>query len=359
MNFYQVMQLGPEKIIPMIKNESDKKLKKKYIWAFISKNLLCTLFCILVVSFFSKMFGSENSSVGVVTVILILSYRFGDLDMKIGQSAFALWGIFVVYAICPYLAHNSNPFIGFIINSISIISIIVIGANNRIYANHVVLSLSYFLLYGNSVTTMQSYYSRVAGLMLGGAIVGLMFYMKNRKNKEKYDNSILDVIKSFDIRTEKSLWQLKLALGVSSAVLIGELLHLQKTMWIAFACMSVIQQSNKEQLDVRCKSRMTFITLGCIGFTIIYTILPKQIVSMIPILAGIMVGFCDTYERKTIMNNFSALPASIAAFGAGEAIIIRIVNNVFGALYSKAFDHLYYKLIDNINNKSSYQCEYE
>ena len=56
MTFYQAMQLGAEQLKPMIKNEENKKTKQKYLGAFILKNILCILFCMLVVVSFSSFF---------------------------------------------------------------------------------------------------------------------------------------------------------------------------------------------------------------------------------------------------------------------------------------------------------------
>lgn len=353
MTFYQAMQLGAEKLKPMIKNEENKKTKQKYLGAFILKNILCILFCMLVVVSFSSFFGTENSMVGVATILIILTFRFTNLDFKIGQSAFTLIGVFVIYAICPYLANNSSPFIGFIINFISVLALVVLTCNNMMYANHAVVLLSYFLLYGNPVATLNSFYLRFIGLMVGGVIVALIFYIKNKKINVEFDSTITDIIKSFDIKTEKGAWQLKLALGMSSVVFIGEMLHFQRTMWLAFACMTVLSQTTTEKLNTRCKIRITSVILGCILFTVAYIILPREIVSILPLAAGLLVGFCATYEWKTIINNFSALPAAIATIGFVDTLILRIVNNVFGALYSKVFDLIYTKVMDKNNNKNN------
>ena len=218
------------------------------------------------------------------------------------------------------------------------------------FANHVVILLSYFLLYGNPVTTLNSFYLRFIGLMVAGVIVALIFYIKNKKTKVEFDNTIIDIIKSFDINTEKGAWQLKLALGMSSLVFIGEMLHFPKTMWLAFACMTVLSQTNAEKLNTRCKVRISSIILGCILFTAAYIILPSEIRSIFPILAGILAGFCATYEYKTIINNFSALPSAMATIGFVDAIVLRVVNNVFGVLYSKVFDLIYTKVMYKIND---------
>ena len=352
MTFYQAMQLGAERLKPMIKNEEDKKTKQKYLGAFILKNILCILFCMLVVVFFSSFFGSENSMVGVVTILLVLTFRFTNLDFKIDQSAFTLLGVFMIYAICPYLASNSNHFVGFVINFVSILSIIIFTCNNMMYANHTVLILSYFLLYGNPVTSIQSFYLRFMGLLLGGVIVALIFYIKNKKLKIEFNNTILDVLKSFDISHEKGAWQLKLALGISSVVFIGEMLNFKRTMWLAFACMTVLSQSSEEKLNHRCKIRISSILIGAILFGTAYILLPKNMVGVFPILAGLLAGFCASYENKTIIYNFSALPAAIETIGFVDTLVFRVVNNVFGALYSKGFDVVYTKIMDKINNKN-------
>ncbi|MEW9079740.1 FUSC family protein [Terrisporobacter glycolicus] len=359
MSFYQAMQLGASQLKPLIKEESDKKLKQKYIGAFITKNILCMLFCILVVSSFSNIFGKENSIVGVVTVILILTFRFANLDFKVKQSAITLIGIFLIYAISPYLSNISNPILGFIINFTSIITIVILTCHNMIYANHIVLILSYFLLYGNDVSSIEVYLSRVIGLLFGGIIVASIFYTKHKKSKKEYDNTILDVIKGFDINTEKSRWQLKLALGVNTAVLIGEIFHFPKTMWIAFACMSVIHQTTKEKLNLRCKNRIVFAIVGSIAFFVIYRVFPENLRTMMPLMAGVMVGFCATYEWQTVVNSFSALPSAVLTLGLADAITFRIVSNVFGSLYSKLFDCLYDKVINHIDNRFNNEDEDE
>ena len=74
---------------PMIKNAENKKEKNKYIWAFILKNILCMLFCIVFVSTYTKIFGEENSVIGVCTVILILTFRFSNLNFNVKQSTLA------------------------------------------------------------------------------------------------------------------------------------------------------------------------------------------------------------------------------------------------------------------------------
>ena len=53
----EAMQLGACNLKPLIKATEDDALKKKYITVLIVKNFLCILFCMIIVTFFSNIFG--------------------------------------------------------------------------------------------------------------------------------------------------------------------------------------------------------------------------------------------------------------------------------------------------------------
>ena len=266
MSFYQAMQLGAANLKPLIKNTQDKTLKQKYITAFILKNFLCLLFCIFVVVSFSSVFGNENSIVGVVTAMCILTFRFSNFDFNVKQTAFTIIGIFCIYMIFPTVAAISSPEIKFIVNFIAIILILILSCHNVMYSNQSILVLSYLLLYGYEVNSVSIYTSRVAALAIGGIIVAIIFYIKQRK--VKFDNKFIDIIKDFNLNNERSRWQLKLALAISSAILIGDMLHLPRNMWIGFACMSIVQP-NKAQVDTRCRQRIPYAIIGSIIYCIL------------------------------------------------------------------------------------------
>lgn len=347
MTFYVAMQLGANVLKPLIKETNDKNLKRKYITALIVKSFLCLIFCIVFISIFSMIFGKENSIVGVVTVILLLTFRFSNLDFKVGQSAFVIMGIFIIFAVSPYLATMVNPILGMIINIISIIVILILSCHNTILSNQSTVVLSYILLYGYKIDSIDVYKTRVVALIFGGIIVSAIFYFKQRKIE--FENTLLDVLKDIDINSERTKWQLKLALGISSGILIGELLHIPRTMWIGFSCMSTLHH-NKENINFRFKNRPIYMILGCAIFAAIYAITPKAFKGYVSLIGGIMVGFSATYQWQTVFNCFGALSTAIPIFGLQWAIIIRIFDNVFGAIYSKLFDKFFDKIFSKYEN---------
>ena len=349
MSFYQVMQLGAINLKPLIKNTEDKKLKQKYITAFVLKNILCLLFCIVVVTSFSIIFGNENSVVGVVTVITLLTFRFSNLDFDVKQSAFTLFGIFCIFMVGPYLASTSTPIVKFVISFISIMAIVILSCHNVVLSNQSILVLSYLLLYGYQVNDINVYINRVCALALGGIIVAGIFYIKQRK--VKFENKFSDIIKDVNFSNDRTKWQLKLTLAVCSGILIGDLLNLPRTMWIGFACMSIVQPY-KERIDIRCKERVPFAIVGCIMYYILYFIFPKKSIALIGMLGGIMVGFSATYKWQTVFNALGALSSAVPILGLEIAIIFRIVNNIFGAMYGRLFSKIFDKIEEKITSRS-------
>lgn len=330
MSFYQMMQLGPATLKPRIKESIDKKEKRKYIAALVLKSVLCLIFCISFVSIFSAIFGEDNSIVGVVSVILLLTFRFSNLDFDVKETVFAILGIYAIYAICPYLASISNPYLALMINFISILILIIISCHNTQLSNQSTIVLSYLLLYGYKVNSKEVYINRIFALILGGLIVASIFYFKQRK--KKFENRFLDILKDIDIRDPRTRWQIKISIIISTGILIGELLHLERTMWIGFACMSIMQPQ-KDKVIGRMIERPIYSILGCVVFTVIYFAIPKESVAVIGMLGGIMVGFSATYRWQVVFNTFGALSAAVTIFGLNNAILLRIIANIFGALY--------------------------
>ncbi|RDY28188.1 FUSC family protein [Romboutsia weinsteinii] len=348
MTFYQSMQLGARELKPLIKDSEEKSLKRKYTTALILKSFLCILFCMVVVIFFSSVFGQENSIVGVVTILALLTFRFSNLDFNVKQSAFTILGIFVILILGPYLASISNPIVASLINFVSIFTIVTLSCHNIALSNHSILVLSYLLLYGYEVHDINIYINRIFGLILGGIIVAGIFYYKQRK--VEFKNTFSTIIKDIDFKSERTKWQLKLSILICTGVLIGELIHLPRAIWIGFSCMSILQTS-QDKLELRFKERPKFIILGSLVFAIVYLILPQAIKSNIGIIGGLLVGFSATYKWQTVFNCFGALSTAIPILGFEGAIIFRIINNLFGAIYTKAFDKVFNKIDDMISNR--------
>lgn len=63
MTFYQELQLSSVGSKQLIKNTTDKKEKRRHILIYNFKVYLVMVFCVAVVTLFSKIFGADRKSV--------------------------------------------------------------------------------------------------------------------------------------------------------------------------------------------------------------------------------------------------------------------------------------------------------
>ena len=113
----------------------------------------------------------------------------------------------------------------------------VLGCYPVAMSNQSTFVLGYLLLMGYDVSG-QTYLLRLAGLGIGGAAVILIF-LRSHRNRS-YEKKFSDLFREFSLSSDRTRWQICLALGVSTALLIAQLLSVPRGMWIGIAVMSVL-----------------------------------------------------------------------------------------------------------------------
>lgn len=186
--------------------------------------------------------------------------------------------------------------------------------------------------------TGHDYTLRIYGLLAGAVICSLVFY-KNHRNR-RFRRGFLHLFKEFHLFSTRSNWYLRLSIGISTAMLIGELANMPRVMWIGIATMSVLLPFSKD-MKYRVQRRGPFNILGCMIFLLLHMILPDSIFKWIGLIGGVGVGYSAGYAWQTVFNTFGALYIAESMFGLKTAIILRIVANVFGSLYAYGFDKIF------------------
>ena len=348
MTIYQAMQLNVKNLKAAISDAPTKKDKHRYIAAMILRNIFCLAFCIIFITFFTTLFGNENSSVGIIGLLAVLSLRFTDLDFNIKQSTLALIASFVICAIAPHLANIVPLGFGLLINFSALLLILILTSHQVSYANHFTFILGYILLWGNDVSE-NSYTLRIIAMMVAAIFTALVYYHCHYQQTMKLN--FKDILKDFFSPSKRTFWYLKISSAIALVIFLGEMLNFSRTMWIAFACMSIINIDH-EQIIYKFKHRALFVVVGSIIFGILFTIVPKEYLGLAGILGGIMVGFRGSYHWQTVFNCFGALAITIDLFGFLNAIIIRIVANIAGSIFSFVYHHLFEKIIQLLINEN-------
>ena len=344
MTFYQELQLSSAGSKQLIKNTKDKDEKRRHILIYNLKVYIVMIFCVAVVTIFSKLTGNNNSVVGVTVLLAVLVLRQADFGIKTSHGLLSIMGIFMILIAGPRLSNMVPAVAAFLINIVCIMLLMIMSCHNVIMYNHSTFVLGYLLLQGYDVTG-DEYLLRVAGLVAGMVICMVIFY-KNQKNRP-YRRTFKDLFLEFNIHSARNRWYIKLTLIVSSAMLITSLAGFPRSMWIGIACMSVCLPFSKD-IENRMGKRAVFNVVGCVIFMVLYLVLPESMYPYIGMIGGIGVGYSAGYAWQTAFNTFGALSIAAGLFGMPYAVMLRIGMNVAGAFYTWVCDKVLNRVIDRI-----------
>ena len=115
--------------------------------------------------------------------------------------------------------------------------LLLITADQPELGNASLYLFSYLFLYGNPVSG-RSLALRGLEMLLGFALCAAVLYHNHRGRTP--ERPFRAVLRAFSLADEKCRWQLRVAVGISLAVLTGELLGLPRIMWVGFSCSSIL-----------------------------------------------------------------------------------------------------------------------
>ena len=184
MTFYQELQLDQVGSKSYIASITDPKEKRKHIAIYLFKILLTVSFCVAFVTIYTKLFGANNSIVGVVVLLSVMVFRYADMGIHNPHGAFSILIIFCILAVGPRLTNMVSPGIAFFVNIICIFALMLLGCHNVIMSNHSTFLLAYLLLQGYDVSG-HDYTLRLIGLLVGAASTALILYRNHKKMSYK------------------------------------------------------------------------------------------------------------------------------------------------------------------------------
>lgn len=337
MSIYQALQLNANGSKNLIRNAASRNDKVKWSLVYLLKIFLTVIFCFSFVTVFSILFGNDNSIAGVAVLLILLLVRQADFGINRKGSVLAIFLLFCILAAGPRLANLAPPFFAFLINTACILSIAVLACHNIIMYNHFTFVLCYLLLYGYDVTGTV-YLTRLAALGAGFLLCTVIFCLKHRR--QSFKRGFMHLLDEFDFNSSRTQWQIRISLSTASSMLIGQLIHIPRVMWIGIACMSIMTPLIKD-CAYREKRRAPFNMIGCILFICLYHVLPQELLPFLGILGGIGVGFSASYSFQNIFNALGALMIAADLFGLYNAVLIRIGTNIFATLYCILFNKIW------------------
>ncbi len=346
MTFYQELQLNQAGSKNYISSFKEPKEKLKHIAIYLFKIIINVAFSSLFIMLFSILFGIGNSIVGLAVLLSIMAFRFSDLGIRMSHSIFCMFMIFGILAVGPKISNSVPVGWSFCVNIVCIMLLMLFGSHNVVMFNHSTFVLSYLLIQGYDVSG-HTYKMRLLGLFFGAVLTSVILYHKHRKIK--YKRSLKSIFQEFNLSSTRTRWQIRMTLVVSSALLIANILGVPKAYWMGIAAMSVTFPFKNEIVE-RVKFRAIGNILGCVLFVAVYFILPESLHGFIGIIGGIGTGLSVSYGWQTAFNSMSAISIAISVLGIKYAILFRIFNNIFSAVYTLLFYHIFEPAVKFVNN---------
>lgn len=344
MRFYDALQMDPAVLKPKIQAAQTKK-ERWQLWGILFlRSLLIVLFAILFIGTLSNVFGSENSSMAVALFCIFMGIRFVDFGYCIGDSMVNLALSFFLLLTAPVAASLLHPFFAILLHFAAFFAILLMTCEKPEMGNGGLYSFAYIFLTGNPVTG-EMFEKRCWMTLLGYLLCGTILFWKHRKKNQGI--RFYQVMKKFHLSQEKYRWQLRMALGVSLALSLGYLFHLERFMWMGFACGSLLSSyPYTSDVKERFWHRMLGVVTGSGLFFVIYLLLPTAFHPLMGPLGGLCLGFCTDYRYKSAINCFGALMLAAGLYGLHGAVLLRIINNLLGVLLGFVFIQLYQVLVD-------------
>ena len=184
MTLYQELQLNQAGSKQLIRNTQDKKEKARHIAVYLFKILLTLAFCVAFVTVYTKVFGSDNSIVGVVVLLSVMTFRFADFGIHAPHALSSLMVIWGIMTFGPRLANAGNLVTELIVNMVCIFTLMILGCHNVVMFNQSTLLLGYLLLYGYDVSGTQYLYPASPSGIVCSESVYLYFSGTNERNPD-------------------------------------------------------------------------------------------------------------------------------------------------------------------------------
>ncbi len=300
---------------------------KKITFKSAISNLFMIACIIAFVGIFSSLFGSNNSLTWVSILLGIMLFWKMDIGIDKKEAPIIIVSLYVFTGLANRIA-IINPFLGFFVNLISIFIIMYVPSFRPEYKPYTPFILCYIFDQSN-VAIGHEFYTRMLSLVVGGLMVSAVYYYKHRNSEEKHIK-FKDLFTNINISSPRFILSCKMAVGVSIAMLLGTLLGLQKTMWLAVSVMS-LTQIDFTHTQKRFIYRIVSTVIGSIIFVLLFQyLIPSKYMAFTCIILNYIYTFVDDYKYQMVFITVSSLSSSMVLFDTTTAVKTRIALVVLG-----------------------------
>lgn len=342
MKFYDALQLDPASLKRKIAACATRRERLYYWSAMAVRAVLIVVFAVAFIGLLSGLFGDDNAPLAVVLFCMLLGLRFVNFEYCIGDSLAALAAVLAILVLAPSAAAALPPVFLLPLHLAACFALLCMTAQRPEMGNGGLYSFAYIYLTGNPVFG-EALLRRGLLALAGYLICGAILFVKHRNCHRTTRFS--QVLRRFDLSSPTHLWQLRLALGMSLVMTAGQVFHVERFMWMGFACSSLLSEyPYSERTSVRFRQRIAGVAAGSCVFIALYLLMPESLHPLMGPLGGLCLGFCADYRYKTAMNCLGALMLGAGLYGLHGAVLLRIADTLLGVTFGLVFSLLFHHL---------------
>lgn len=312
-------------------------------------NFFILLFIMAFIGAFTSIFGADNNLIGVTAITAILMFLGRDIGYRTKESVLITIFLFTFIGIITSVSRHLNLVFVFVISLVSIFIIMYLTFQPHIdFKLYLPFMLLYVFLDGNPVK--GSYAPRIIGCIVAGILIALTMYLTTKKKEEKSELSIKHLIEDkIDVHSDRFIFSIKMAIGISVAIIIGRLLNVEKMTWISIVTLS-ITQSNFSHSKTRIKQRFLSTLLGMLIFVILFEVLQlEKHLGIVTFILGYIYTFAKDYDVKMIFVAINDLISTMAIYHTPISILTRLILFTIGIIVAYTVSRIIekkYRLIE-------------
>ncbi len=306
---------------------------EKISWGSVLAKAALLVVIIAAITLFQSQFGSENLLIGIALITALLMFLKSDIGIKKNQAPLVVIGLFVAI-VCASLLTSVSPFAVFAFNLVFIFAVMYLTTERIEDRAYLPFMLCYLFIQGIPVSG-NVFVERLAAVIICGIIIAIVYVVVHWK-KPSPQATVLSVFRNIDVHSKRFSFVLRMALGVSCAMLVGGLLQSEKAMWVGFTVFSLTQP---DRLDVvhRFSKRLVGTLIGVVVFVIVFLyLIPQQYQPVAVLLFGYVYMFAKDYQVQMVFLTVNALAMAVLLFDPSTVIFGRIILIAVGFLIAFA-----------------------
>lgn len=329
--FYQLLQLSPQGLWAAIHKTSGKERAR--LWAAMTvRALLVVGFAVAFIAGLMPVFGPENSSLLVGGFCMLLAIKFVPFGYRAKDSVLALALTLSLTVLGGMVAGLGMPLVALACNLVFLAAILVMVTRDPAMGNAGTYVFAYIFV---SQTPVAGHALALRWALAGLVLVLCSAVLVHRHRHVGADVRLADVLAEVDPRDPRTLWQMRMAVGVAAVLFVGAALDVPRSVWMGYACMSVLlpygadAQGGRAALR-RGAKRGAGVAVGSGLYCVLTALLPPAAQGLLGTGAGICMGFSSRYFWNNVLICFGALALASATLGTAGSAVVRVGENALG-----------------------------